>query len=276
MPDFLITFFTPENAVALLTLTALEIVLGIDNIIFLSILTAKLREQDRPRARFIGLALAMGARIALLLGITWVIGLVKPLFTIMEHGFSGKDLILLGGGLFLIAKSTHEIHAKMEDDAHSEGAGAAKAANFASVIVQIVIIDLVFSLDSVITAVGMVNSGENVKHVAGAATAMAWDKLAVMVTAVVISIIVMMLFAGRIGAFVERHPTIKILALSFLILIGVMLVVEGWGGHVSKNYIYFAMAFALGVELLNMRLRKKAVAHVGSGSGHPPTSGAPH
>ncbi len=248
------SLFTVANGIALLTLTALEIVLGIDNIIFLSILTGKLPEKDRPRARVIGLGLAMGARIVLLLCITWVMSLKNELFTVdigfWKHGFSGKDLILLAGGLFLVAKSVHEIHSKLEagDDAH--GGGNVKAVNFAGIIVQIILIDLVFSLDSVITAVGMV------------------DRVEVMIAAVVVAIGVMMVFAGRIGAFVERHPTIKILALSFLILIGVMLTAEGFGEHIKKGYIYFAMAFALIVEMVNLRMRKNQHAKIGGITGH--------
>ncbi len=249
--------FTGANAVALLTLTALEIVLGIDNIIFLAILTGKLPERQRPRARFIGLGLAMGARIGLLLCISWVMKLTADLFStpavlgLGSQGISGKDLILILGGLFLVGKSTHEIHAKLEhvDESHA-GASGGKAVNFSAVIVQIILIDLVFSLDSVITAVGMAKDVE------------------IMIAAVVVSVLVMMVFAGRIGAFVERHPTIKVLALSFLILIGVMLVAEGFGQHVSKGYIYFAMAFALVVEAINIRMRKKAVPMVGGITGH--------
>ncbi|MBA3684197.1 MAG: TerC family protein [Planctomycetes bacterium] len=247
--------FTGPNVIALLTLTALEIVLGIDNVIFLAILTGKLPEKDRPRARFIGLGLAMGARIGLLLGISWVMRLTADLFStpailgVESQGISGKDLILILGGLFLIGKSTHEIHAKLEH-AEDGGGAAVKPANFVSIIIQIIIIDLVFSLDSVITAVGMVKD------------------VRIMIAAVIVAIIVMMVFAGRIGAFVERHPTIKILALSFLILIGVMLVAEGFGQHVNKGYIYFAMAFSLVVEVVNMRLRKKSVAMVGGITGN--------
>jgi predicted tellurium resistance membrane protein TerC len=232
--------FTVENAIALVTLTALEIVLGIDNIIFLAILTGRLPERERPRARVIGLALALVARIALLLSIRWVMTLSNELFQAFGQGFSGKDLILIAGGLFLIAKSTHEIHAKLESVGDEHGPGGAKTANFAAIVAQIIVIDLVFSLDSVITAVGMAKSIE------------------VMIAAVIIAVGVMMAFAGRIGAFVEKHPTIKVLALAFLILIGVMLVADGFGQHVSKGYIYFAMAFALVVEAINMRVRKKS------------------
>jgi predicted tellurium resistance membrane protein TerC len=235
MPELL----SPENLIALVTLTGLEIVLGIDNIIFLAILTAKLPEHDRARARVIGLGLAMGARIALLLGITWVMGLKAELFTVLGQAFSGKDLILLAGGLFLIAKSTHEIHAKLEGGHEPGSDGKPAHSSFLSIIIQIILVDLVFSLDSVITAVGMAQA------------------IPVMIAAVVIAVLVMMAFSGMISAFVERHPTIKVLALAFLILIGVMLVAESFGQHVNKGYIYFAMAFSLVVEVINMRVRKK-------------------
>jgi predicted tellurium resistance membrane protein TerC len=229
--------FASENLVALLTLTLLEIVLGIDNVIFISILAGKLPAEERKKARLIGLSLALGARIVLLLGISWVMQLQSDLFTVSGLGISGKDLVLILGGLFLVAKATHEIHSKIEDDPHALDA---KRAGFAAVVAQILLIDIVFSLDSVITAVGMVN------------------EVAIMIAAVVISIGIMMAFAGVIGAFVERHPTIKMLALSFLILIGVMLVAQGFDQKINKGYIYFAMAFSLGVELLNMRFRKKS------------------
>jgi predicted tellurium resistance membrane protein TerC len=229
--------FTTENLLALLTLSLLEIVLGIDNIVFLSILTAKLRPEERPRARRLGLFLAMIMRIGLLLAISWVMRLTDPLFRIWGHPVSGRDLILLGGGLFLIAKATWEIHDKLEGSEHHDGKGR-KAATFGAVLVQILILDMVFSLDSVITAVGMARA--------------IW----VMVAAVILSVLVMLVFAGTISEFVERHPTVKMLALAFLILIGVTLVAEGSGQHVQKGYIYFAMAFSLGVEILNMRLRK--------------------
>jgi predicted tellurium resistance membrane protein TerC len=233
---------TTENLIALLTLTALEIVLGIDNIIFLSILTGKLPTEDRKRARRIGLMGAMLMRIGLLLALSWVMGLTAPLFTLPVFGkdISGRDLILLVGGLFLIAKSTWEIHDKLEGVAHGESAAKSRA-NFASIIVQIMALDIVFSLDSVITAVGMAQHVE------------------IMITAVVIAVLVMMVFAGAVSDFVERHPTIKMLALSFLILIGVMLFADGLGKHIEKGYVYFAMAFSLGVEMLNIRLRKKSV-----------------
>lgn len=233
--------FSAENLIALLTLTGLEVVLGIDNIIFLAILTAKLPESERKRARMIGLGLAMGARIALLLSLTWVMKLTNDLFTVLGQGISGKDLVLILGGLFLIAKSTHEIHGKLEGGHEEHAAGKSGKSKFSVIIAQIIVVDLVFSLDSVITAVGMAQA--------------IW----VMITAVIIAVGVMMAFSGWISAFVERHPTVKVLALAFLILIGVMLVAEGFGQHVSKGYIYFAMAFSLVVELLNIRVRKKAV-----------------
>ena len=226
-----------ENGLALLTLTLLEVVLGIDNIVFLSILTGKLPPEDRPRARRLGLFLAMFIRIGLLLALSWVMRLVEPLFSILGRPISGRDLIMLGGGLFLIAKATWEIHDKLEGSAHGEG-GSRPAASFGAVLVQVLLLDVVFSLDSVITAVGMARA--------------IW----VMVTAVVLAVAAMMAFAGAVSEFVERHPTVKMLALSFLILIGVMLVAEGFGQHIDKGYIYFAMAFSLGVEFLNMRLRK--------------------
>jgi|SRR5687768_379200 len=233
----------PQLWIAFATLTLLELVLGIDNVIFISILSGKLPAEQQPRARYIGLSLALGIRILLLLSLSWIIGLKEPLFAVFGHGFSGKDLVLLIGGLFLIGKSTHEIHGSLEGE---EGHASKKTyASFLSVIIQIVLLDIVFSLDSVITAVGMISTtyGE-----AG---------IYIMVAAVIISIIAMMLFAGPIGTFVQRHPTIKMLALSFLLLIGVMLVAEGFGQHIPKGYIYFAMAFSVLVEILNMRLRRK-------------------
>ncbi|WP_291271061.1 TerC family protein [Geothrix sp.] len=229
---------SPEAWIALLTLTVLEIVLGIDNIIFISILAGKLPAEKQAKARQTGLLLAMGMRIVLLMSIAWIVKLTNPLFQILGRGFSGRDLILLGGGLFLIAKATHEIHHKLEG---IEGASVKKVApSFSGVLIQIMLLDIVFSLDSVITAVGMAQD------------------LAVMVTAVVISVGVMMLAAKPIGDFVETHPTLKILALSFLLLIGTTLVGEGTGMHIPKGYIYFAMAFSLLVEMLNLRLRVKA------------------
>ncbi|MBK9527421.1 MAG: TerC family protein [Acidobacteria bacterium] len=237
-------FSDPQVWIAFGTLTLLELVLGIDNVIFISILSGKLPPEQRAKARYIGLGLALGIRILLLLSLSWVIGLVEPLFTVWGRGFSGKDLVLLIGGLFLIAKSTHEIHGSLEGE---EGHGSKKTyAGFVGVIIQIVLLDIVFSLDSVITAVGMIS------------TTYGSNGIYIMVSAVVISIIAMMLFAGSIGAFVQKHPTIKMLALSFLLLIGVMLVAEGFHQTIPKGYIYFAMAFSVLVEFLNMRLRKKA------------------
>jgi predicted tellurium resistance membrane protein TerC len=230
--------FTSENLIALLTLSSLEIVLGIDNIVFLSILVAKLPRDQQAGARRLGLLLAMGMRIALLVAITWVMGLTRPLFTLFEHAFTGRDLILLLGGLFLVAKATWEIHDKLEGAEHGPAGGARKTASYGVILTQIVVLDMVFSLDSVITAVGMAREIE------------------VMIAAVVIAVIVMMIFAGSISRFIERHPTMKMLALSFLLLIGVVLIADGFGQHVSKGYIYFAMAFSLFVELLNLRLRK--------------------
>ena len=229
---------TAENLIALATLSALEIVLGIDNIVFISILTGKLPPEQQRRGRVIGLGLAMLMRIGLLLAIRWVMGLTAELFTVREHHVTGRDLILLIGGLFLVFKATWEIHDKLEGRAHD--GKPVKAASFGSTLVQIMLLDLVFSLDSVITAVGMVQSIE------------------VMIAAVVFAVIVMMVFAGFVGRFIERHPTVKMLALSFLLLIGVMLIAEGCGQHVNKGYIYFAMAFSLAIELLNMRVRAKA------------------
>jgi len=229
---------TSENLIALLTLTSLEIVLGIDNIVFISILVGKLPHARQASARRLGLLLAMGMRIALLLAISWVMGLTEPLFTIaaLDQEISGRDLILLLGGLFLVAKATWEIHDKLEGAEH--GAAAPRVAGFGAILLQIVLLDIVFSLDSVITAVGMARDVE------------------IMVTAVVIAVLVMMAFAGRISTFIERHPTMKMLALSFLLLIGVVLIADGFGQHVSRGYIYFAMAFSLFVEILNLRLRK--------------------
>jgi len=227
----------PQAWLAFATLTALEIVLGIDNIIFISILVGRLPKNVQQRARTIGLALAMITRILLLLSITWVMSLSADLFSVGSLGISGRDVILIGGGLFLLAKSTLEIHSGLEgEEQHHE---AKIRATFTSVIVQIAIIDIVFSLDSVITAVGMA------------------DHVEVMIAVVVVAVIVMMFLAGPIGDFVDRHPTIKMLALSFLILIGVALVGEGLDFHIPKGYIYFAMAFSVAVEMLNIRTRKK-------------------
>jgi predicted tellurium resistance membrane protein TerC len=228
-----------EIWVALLTLTALEIVLGIDNVIFISILADRLPPNQRDRARLIGLSLAMGMRILLLLSINWIANLTEPLFSVLEHEVSGRDLILLGGGLFLIAKSTTEIHSKLEGHDEHGSAGRA-AATFASVLIQILLLDIVFSLDSVITAVGMA------------------DDIGVMIAAVVIAVGVMLFASGPISAFVSQHPTVKMLALSFLLLIGVSLVAEGWHTHIPKGYIYSAMAFSVLVEMLNLRLRARS------------------
>jgi predicted tellurium resistance membrane protein TerC len=229
---------TADGWVALLTLTALEIVLGIDNVVFISILSSKLPPGKRETARKVGMFLAMFIRIALLLSITWVMGLTEPLFHLLGRGISGRDLILIVGGLFLIAKSTHEIHLKLEGDEESGATG--RVVSLAGVIVQILLLDIVFSLDSVITAVGMA------------------DHVAVMIAAVVIAVAVMMLSARAVSRFVEQHPTVKMLALSFLILIGVSLIGEGWGQHIPKGYIYFAMGFSLFVEAINLRVRAKS------------------
>ncbi len=228
---------SPEGWIALLTLTVLEIVLGIDNIVFISILAGKLRSEDRDRARKTGLLLAMFIRLGLLASIVWVMSLTTPLFSAFGNAISGRDLILVIGGLFLMAKSTQEIHEKLEGE---EGHASGKvAASFAAVIVQIMLLDIVFSLDSVITAVGMA------------------DDIVVMMLAVVIAVGVMFFSAGTISDFVERHPTVKMLALSFLLLIGVSLMAEGFDQHIPKGYIYFAMAFSVFVEMINLRLRTK-------------------
>jgi len=242
MTEFFAQLLTVENGIALVTLTALEIVLGIDNIVFIAILSGKLPPEHQRRARRIGLSLAMGMRVLLLLGINWVMGLTETIATIPwfvgdPFELSGRDLILLTGGLFLLAKATYEIHDKIEGEGE-HGIKERKASGFVSVIAQILALDIVFSLDSVITAVGMA------------------DSVAVMIVAVIIAVGVMLIFADTISDFVERHPTIKMLALSFLVLIGVMLVVEGLHQHIPKGYIYFAMAFSLIVELLNLRVRK--------------------
>ena len=228
----------PQAWIAFATLTALELVLGIDNIVFISILVDKLPKEKRELARRIGLFMAMFMRIGLLLVLSWIIGLVAPLFTVLGQEISGRDLILIAGGLFLIWKSTGEIHQALEgEEGHSSGA---VKATFAAVILQIMVVDMVFSLDSIITAVGMV------------------DSLAVMVAAVIASVGLMMLFASAIGRFVSDHPTVKMLALSFLVVIGVVLIAEGFDHHVPKGYVYFAMAFSIAVEMLNLRLRKRS------------------
>jgi predicted tellurium resistance membrane protein TerC len=230
----------PESWIALLTLTALEIVLGIDNIVFISILAGKLPHKDQARARTWGLAGAMVTRIALLLSIASIMRLTHPLFEMFGTAFSGKDIILVIGGLFLIAKSTHEIHDKLEGP---EKTGVKRAAaTLVGVVIQIMVLDLVFSLDSVITAVGMAN------------------QVAIMIAAIVIAVGVMMVSSGAVSAFVHNHPTVKMLALSFLLLIGVTLVADGFQQHISKGYIYFAMAFSVFVEMLNLRIRKATVS----------------
>ena len=229
---------TAEGWIALVTLTVLEIVLGIDNIVFISILAGKLPQDLRARARKVGLSLAMLMRIALLLSITWVMRLTTPLFSAVGQEISGRDLILIVGGLFLLAKSTHEIHDKLEGE---EGHASAKVvSSFNTVIVQILLLDIVFSLDSVITAVGMA------------------EDVAVMIVAVIIAVGVMLVSAGTISDFVERHPTVKMLALSFLLLIGVSLVAEGFDQHIPKGYIYFAMSFSVFVEMINLRIRARS------------------
>ena len=232
----------PQAWIAFATLLTLEVVLGIDNVVFLSILASKLPSAQQAKARIVGLGLAMFMRIALLLSISWVICLTAPLFTVLSQEISGRDIILIAGGLFLIAKSTHEIHQKLEGE---EGRSSARVApTFTSVIVQILLLDAVFSLDSVITAVGLV------------------QEIGIMVAAIVLAVVFMMVFAGPVSGFVERHPTVKMLALSFLLLIGVTLIVEGFDGHVPKGYVYFAMAFSMFVELLNLRARKAKIEPV--------------
>ncbi len=232
----------PQAWIALLTLTALELVLGIDNIIFISILVDKLPVEKRELARKIGLFMAMFMRIGLLLVLSWIVGLTAPLFTVLQKEFTGRDLILVAGGLFLLWKSAGEIHQLLEG---TEGSHSATVpATFSAVIVQIMIIDLVFSLDSIITAVGMV------------------DEVAIMVAAVIASVGLMMVFASSIGRFVSDHPTIKMLALSFLIVVGVVLIADGFEHHVPKGYVYFAMAFSVAVEMLNIRVRRAKTAPV--------------
>ena len=240
----------PQTWIAFGMLTALELVLGIDNIIFISILVDKLPKERREVARRMGLFMAMFMRIGLLLVLAWIVGLVEPLFTVLEQDISGRDLILILGGLFLIWKSTSEIHQSMEGE--EEHAASAVKATFTSVILQIMIIDLVFSLDSIITAVGMV------------------DDVRIMIAAVIASVGLMMVFAGPIGRFVSDHPTIKMLALAFLVVVGVVLVAEGFGQHVPKGYVYFGMAFSLGVEMLNIRMRKSSAKPVKLHAPHVP------
>jgi len=232
----------PQSWVAFATLLGLEIVLGVDNIIFISILAGKLPKEQQAKARYLGLGLAMFTRILLLFSLAWVIGLTKPMFQLLGHGISGRDLILILGGLFLVGKATHEIHGKLEGE---EGHASSKVhPTFSSVIFQILLLDIVFSLDSVITAVGMV------------------DQIAIMISAVVVSIAFMMAFAAPLSNFVDRHPTVKMLALSFLLLIGVTLLAEGFDQHIQKGYIYFAMGFSVFIEMLNLKLRKPAKAPV--------------
>jgi predicted tellurium resistance membrane protein TerC len=231
-------FLTSDGLIALGTLTALEIVLGVDNLVFIAIVAAKLPAAQQPLARRIGLGLALITRVLLLLTLSWIMGLTKPMFSLAGHGFSGRDLILLAGGLFLMAKATWEIYAKVEG-AHEEAHAAGVRRGLAGVVVQIMILDIVFSLDSVITAVGMV------------------DDVPIMITAIVLAMIVMLFAMDAVSGFVERHPSVKILALSFLLLIGVVLVADGFGHHMPKGYVYFPMAFSLGVELLNLRYRTR-------------------
>jgi predicted tellurium resistance membrane protein TerC len=237
----------PELWIALATLTALELVLGIDNIIFISILAAKVPPAQRNKARNVGILMAAVTRLGLLLAIAWIVGLTAPLFSVLGHAFSWRDLILVGGGLFLIAKATHEIHQKIEGAGMpasvASAATAAGTATFGAVVVQIMMLDIVFSLDSIITAVGMV------------------DERWVMVTAILVSIVFMLAFARPLGEFVERHPTVKILALAFLIMIGLVLVADGFGTHVPKGYIYVAMAFSVFVEMINLWIRRRAARH---------------
>lgn len=233
-------FLTSEGWIALLTLSLLEIVLGIDNIIFISILTNKLPDEQRPRARFAGIGLALGFRVVMLLGITWIIGFTKPLFEIFEQTVTGRDLVLIIGGLFLLAKSTSEIHHKVDQSPKKKESTQRKVTkSFLAIIVQIGLLDIVFSFDSILTAIGMT------------------DNLTIMISAVVISLIVMLIFSGRIANFIEKHPTLQVLALSFLILIGFVLIADGLHQHIPKGYIYVAVAFSLIVEVININARKK-------------------
>jgi predicted tellurium resistance membrane protein TerC len=244
----------PQTWIALGSLTAMEIVLGIDNIVFISILTSRLPKEKQAPVGRIGIGLALVMRIGLLFAIGWIMGLKRPLFALLGREVTGRDLVLLAGGLFLVAKATTEIHKKVES--HDDEPGAKAAASVGLILAQIMLLDMVFSLDSVITAVGMIPP----------------EQMWVMVTAVLASVVVMLLFAGRLSAFVMAHPTVKILALSFLLLIGVMLVADGMGQKIPKGYIYFAMAFSLGVELVNMRFRakqRKNEAPAAGGAGEP-------
>ena len=229
--------FSPEGWLALVTLTVLEVVLGIDNIVFISILAGKLPASHQARARNLGLALAMITRILLLLSLTWIMRLTAPLFAVLGRDISGRDLILLAGGVFLMWKSTHEIHQRLESNPAAERA-ARPAITMGAVLAQIAVLDIIFSLDSVITAVGMAN------------------EVSIMIVAIMLAVGFMIVASGPVSAFVERHPTVKMLALSFLLLIGVTLIAEGLGQHISKNYVYFAMAFSVFVEMLNLRARK--------------------
>jgi len=241
------SLLSTESLIALFTLTAMETVLGIDNIIFISILVGKLSPEKREKIRSLGILMALVIRVGLLFSLSWIMGLTEPLFFVLNKSLSGRDLIMLAGGLFLIAKATYEIHHKVEggenhvQDENDKNIKNIKYAGPVGILTQILLLDIVFSLDSVITAVGMAN------------------QIMIMVVAMVLSMIIMLVSARAINEFVDRHPTIKILALSFLLLIGVMLTVEGFGGHVSKGYIYFAMAFSFAVELINMRYRKKII-----------------
>ncbi len=237
MESFIELFSLPSTYISLLTLSLMEIVLGIDNIVFISIVVAKLPPEQQAKARNIGILLALVFRVILLLCISWIVGLTAPLFHIFSHGVSGRDLVLIGGGLFLIAKSTSEIHGKLEHQAHSEGSTRVYP-TLLSVIGQVVILDIVFSFDSVITAVGLVK------------------EIPIMILAVIISLIVMLVFARSVSDFVNNHPTVKMLALSFLLMIGALLVAEGFHQEIPKGYVYFAMAFSLFVECLNLKVRK--------------------
>jgi predicted tellurium resistance membrane protein TerC len=234
--------YSPESWIALITLIVLEIVLGIDNIVFISILASKLPHEQQSRARNLGLTLAMGTRILLLLSLTWIMRLTTPLFSVLGHGVSGRDLILLIGGVFLIWKSVHEIHQRLEGESNV-GRKVREFAKMGQVLIQIALLDIVFSLDSVITAVGMAN------------------QVIIMILAIVLAVGFMIFAAGHVSAFVDRHPTVKMLALSFLLLIGVTLIAEGVGQHISKGYVYFAMTFAVFVEMLNLRHRRLQPAH---------------